>query len=212
MILTFEMNLPTARYDAARRASFLEALARRLEAIPGVTAAGGLSRLPATGSYHPWNTHIRTGPLAGTAVDRSRFAMQQRVVSGDPFAALGIPILAGRNFDARDEAGSPGRAMVSANFARMAFPDMPHRDVLGQRIAASGRELEIVGVVGDVALDVYGAPTMAVYHPHRQFATTATGPSRRSSPPSGQPGNSSAPSATRWQDSIPSSWYIARRR
>ena len=43
-------------------------------------------------------------------------------------------------------------------------------DVLGQRIAASGRELEIVGVVGDVALDVYGAPTMTVYHPHRQFA------------------------------------------
>ena len=169
-ILTFEMNLPTARYDAARRASVLEALARRLEAIPGVTAAGGLSRLPATGSYHPWNTHIRTGPLAGTAVDRSRFAMQQRVVSGDPFEALGIPILAGRNFDARDESGSPGRAMVSANFARMAFPDVPHRDVLGQRIAASGRELEIVGVVGDVALDVYGAPTMAVYHPHRQFA------------------------------------------
>ena len=34
----------------------------------------------------------------------------------------------------------------------------------------AGRELEIVGVVGDVALDVYGAPTMVVYHAHRQFA------------------------------------------
>ncbi len=40
----------------------------------------------------------------------------------------------------------------------------------GQRIAAGGRELEIIGVVGDVALDVYGAPTMVVYHAHRQFA------------------------------------------
>ncbi len=28
----------------------------------------------------------------------------------------------------------------------------------------------IVGVVGDVALDVYGAPTLVVYHAHRQFA------------------------------------------
>ena len=47
---------------------------------------------------------------------------------------------------------------------------MPYDGVLGQRIAAGGRELEIVGVVGDVALDVYGAPTMVVYHAHRQFA------------------------------------------
>ena len=34
----------------------------------------------------------------------------------------------------------------------------------------ASRQLEIIGVVGDVALDVYGAPTMVVYRPHRQFA------------------------------------------
>jgi putative ABC transport system permease protein len=169
-VLTFEVNLPASRYDEARRASFQEELASGLETIPGVAAAGGISRLPATGSYHPWNTQIRTGQLGGTPLDRSRFAMQQRVVSGDLFAAFGIPVLAGRSFDARDNANAPGRAVVSANFARVAFPGMPHESVLGQRIAAGGRELEIVGVVGDVALDVYGAPTMVVYHAHRQFA------------------------------------------
>ena len=126
-VLTFEVHLPTARYDEARRAAFQEELAARLETIPGVTAAGGISRLPATGSYHPWNTQIRTGPLAGTPIDRSRFAMQQRVVSGDLFAAFGIPVLAGRSFDARDDASAPGRAVVSANFARRPrFPDVPH--------------------------------------------------------------------------------------
>lgn len=168
--LTFQVNLPSARYDAERRAWFQEELARRLETIPGVNAAGGTSRLPATGSYHPWNTHILTGPLAGTAVDRSRFAMQQRVVSGDVFPALGIPVLAGRTFDDRDNARAPGRAVVSANFARLAFADMPFDGVLGQRIRAGGREWEIVGVVGDVALDVYGTPTMTVYRAHRQYA------------------------------------------
>jgi predicted permease len=169
-VLTFEVNLPTSRYDQARRASFQEELASRLETVPGVTAAGGISRLPATGSYHPWNTQIRTGPLASTPLDRSRFAMQQRVVSGDLFAAFGIRLLAGRSFDARDDAIAPGRAVVSANFAHAAFPGLPHESVLGQRIAAGGRELEIIGVVGDVALDVYGAPTMVVYHAHRQYA------------------------------------------
>ncbi len=170
-VLTFEVNLPTVRYDAARRAVFQEELARTLEALPGVTAAGGTSRLPATGSYHPWNAHIRSGPRAGTSIGSAGgFNTQQRVVSGDVLAALGIPLLAGRTFDARDDAPAPDRAMVSANFARQAFPDMPYDAVLGQRIAAGGRELEIVGVVGDVALDVYGAPTLTVYHAHRQFA------------------------------------------
>ena len=169
-VLTFEVNLPTIRYEATRRASFHEELAARLASIPGVTAAGAISRLPATGNYHPWNAHIRSGPLAGTPLDRSRFAMQQRVVSGELFEAFGIPVLAGRTFDARDVADAPGRAVVSANFARVAFPGLPHDSVIGQRIAAGGKELEIIGVVGDVALNVYGVATMAVYRGHRQFA------------------------------------------
>jgi predicted permease len=168
--VTFEVNLPTARYDTERRAWFQEELARRLEAIPGVRAAGGTSRLPATGNYHPWNTRVVTGPLAGTPVDRSRFRMQQRIVSGDVFAALGIPVLAGRTFDDRDSVGAPGRAVVSANFARQAFPGVPVNGVPGHRIWAGGREWEIVGVVGDVSLDVYGTPTMTVYRAHRQYA------------------------------------------
>jgi hypothetical protein len=95
--------------------------------------------------------------------------MQQRVISGDLFAALDIPLLAGRRFDERDNADAPGRVIVSANFAGMAFPDVPLQAVIGQRLGAD-RELEIIGVVGDVALDAYGALTMIVYRPHRQFA------------------------------------------
>ena len=169
-VLTFEVHLPTATYDAARRVSLHEELARQLTLIPGVAAAGGTSRLPATGSYHPWNTHVRTGPLAGTRVDRTRFAMQQRVISGAFFPAAGIAVVAGRVFDDRDDTGAPARAVVSANFATQAFPQVPYDQVPGQRIAVAGRELTIIGIVGDVALDVYGTPTMVVYQAHRQLA------------------------------------------
>jgi predicted permease len=169
-VLTFDVNLPPIRYDPARRAAFQEELARAIRSLPAVTAAGGISRLPATGSYHPWNTHILSGPLAGTSVNRSKgFHIQQRVISGDLFGALGLRLLAGRGFDDRDDAGAPLHAVVSANLARRAFPDVPLDSVVGQRIAAGGRTLEIVGVVGDVALDVYGAQTLVVYHAHRQF-------------------------------------------
>jgi predicted permease len=169
-VVTFEVNLPTVRYDEGRRALFQEELASRLEAIPGTVAAGGISRLPATGSYHPWNAHIRSGPLAGTPVDKRRHALQQRVISGRLLDAFAIPLRAGRAFDARDDAGAPPRAVVSENLARVAFPGLPLDGVPGQRLAVGGVEREIVGVVGDVALDAYGASTMVVYHAHRQFA------------------------------------------
>ena len=171
-VVTFEVHLPAARYEPAKRVVFQEELSRRLERLPGIAAAGGISRLPATGSYHPWNTRIRSGSLADTSVNRQRFVLQQRVVSGDAFGALGIPLLAGRTFDDRDQPNAAGTAVVSANFARTAFPELPLDAIPGQRISVpvGDRRLEIVGVVGDVALTVYGTPTMIVYHAHRQFA------------------------------------------
>ena len=111
-----------------------------------------------------------SGPRAGTSVaSRHGHNIQQRTISGDIFAALGIPILAGRNFDDRDAADTPGRGIVSSGFAAVAFPHMPLDAVVGQRISAGGRRMEIIGVVGDVSSDVYGTRALMVYHPHRQF-------------------------------------------
>jgi predicted permease len=171
-VLTFEVTLPDVRYgDARRRAVFQEDLARRLSAIPGVTAAGGTSRLPATGSFHPWWVAMETGPLAGTRL-KDAGQTQNRTVSGEFFKAMAIPVLAGRTFDDRDDETMPLRAVVSANLARHAFPGMPLESVIGQRIRVLvGGRREIIGVVGDVTLDVYGRPTAAVYTSHRQFAS-----------------------------------------
>ena len=84
-VLTFEVTLPDVRYgDSRRRALFQEDLARRLTAIPGAMAAGGTSRLPATGSFHPWWVATETGRLAGTRLkDAGR--TQHRTVSGEFF-------------------------------------------------------------------------------------------------------------------------------
>src|SRR5688572_13819884 len=170
-ISTFEVNLPAARYSPPRRAAFHEELARAIRAIPGVTAVGSISRLPATGSYHPWGTRIVTGPSAGTMISSSRgFNIQQRTISGELFATLGIPVLAGRSFDGRDHASVPSHAVVSVSFARQGFPGLPLDGVIGQRIAPLGRAMEVVGVVDDVALDVYGKKALTVYHAHPQFA------------------------------------------
>lgn len=171
-VVTFDVTLPSVRYDANRRAIFQEELAQRLEAIPGATVAGGTSRLPATGSLHTWPMRIETGPLAGTSVKQPE-QPEHRTVSGEFFKAFGIPLLAGRTFDDRDDARAPMRAVVSANLARLAFPGMPLEQVVGQRISVLTRRAsrEIIGVVGDVTIDIYGKPSAAVYSAHRQFAS-----------------------------------------
>jgi len=173
-VLTFELSLPSVRYNTARRAIFPEELAGRIETIPGVTAAGGTSRLPATGDFHSWRTTPLSGPRAGMDL---RVEAQQRVVSGDFFTTLEIPVLAGRVFDARDDDSAPMRAVVSADLARRAFPGMLFEDVVGQRIRVlAAQEREIIGVVGDVKLDAHGTAFPAVYHAHRQFAGHQTWP------------------------------------
>ncbi len=170
-LLTFDINLPAARYDASRRAAFQEELATRLAAIPGVTSAGGTSRLPATGSFHTWPVIIETGPLAGTSVTRLE-QPEHRTISGGFFTTFAIRVLAGRTFDDRDDANAPMRAVVSASAARLAFPGMALDQVVGQRIAVLGRRntREIVGVVSDVPVDIYGHQRSAIYVAHRQFA------------------------------------------
>ena len=164
-VLTFELHLPAARYDSTARARFYEEFATRMERLPGVSAAGGVSRLPATGSYHQWGTQVLTGPLANTR--RGDLLAEQRIVSGDYFRTVGIPLLAGRVFDARDDEKAPGRVLVSKKFADLAFPNI---DPIGQRLNTGGRDAEVIGVVGDVALDNEGTPDVYVYHAHRQFA------------------------------------------
>jgi len=163
--LVFELHLPDARYDSTARALFYQDIAARIERLPGVRAAGGISKLPATGEYHEWGTRPLTGPNVGRK-DASVGA-QQRVVSGDYFRAAGIRILEGRTFDARDAAGTPKRAIVSSLAAAQLFPGV---DPIGQQLRTGGFTWEVIGVVPDVAVNAEGDRPPTIYHAHAQFA------------------------------------------
>ncbi|MEX2570187.1 MAG: ABC transporter permease [Gemmatimonadota bacterium] len=166
-VLTFDVHLPAARYDDARRAAFHPELIRRLEALPGVNGAAAVSRLPATGTYHSWGTWASTGPLAGVE-DAPMVPGEQRVVEGDYFELLGIPLREGRLFDSRDALASENAvAVVSRTVAERLFPGV---SALGQAIRAGGQDRTVIGVVEDVALDPEGTPAPGVYHLHAQFA------------------------------------------
>jgi putative ABC transport system permease protein len=160
-VLTFQVNLPAGRYaEPERRAAFHVAFQDRLAAIPGVRAAGAVSRLPVTGTYHTWNAGRTDRPEnAGVSAD-------QRVVEGRFFEALGIRMLRGRSFN-RQDAATPRQVVINDRLARTLFPG---EDPVGRRLRVAGGEAEIIGVVADVAVGARVATPSIVYHLHRQFA------------------------------------------
>lgn len=164
-VLTFELHLPSARYDSLARARTYEDVAHRIEATPGVIAAGGVSKLPGTGQFHQWGTEALSGPLVGTT--RANRLVEQRVISGDYLRAVGIRVLEGRSFDARDLPPAPRRVLVSKSLAAKLFPGV---DPIGQKISPGSGEAEIIGVVSDISVDAEGKTDDYVYHAHVQFA------------------------------------------
>jgi putative ABC transport system permease protein len=143
-VLTAQLALPAATYgEPDKRAAFVADVLERARALPGVEAAGAVSRLP----LRPGNSS-RTLQLEGESPARTADA-DFRVATPGYFTAMKIPLLAGRDFDEADRAGRPGVAVVNRALAGLAWPG---RDPLGRRISIpdEGGELEVVGVVGDV--------------------------------------------------------------
>jgi putative ABC transport system permease protein len=130
-----------------------------------VRGAGGVSKLPATGPYHSWGVAALTGPLAHTK--RESAQGQNRIISGEYFSVVGIPLIDGRWFDVYDDAAAPNRVVVSRSMAERLFPGIR---AVGQRLNTGGHDSEIIGIVGDVAVDAEGRFEPYVYHAHRQYA------------------------------------------
>ena len=150
--------------------AFATAVLARLRALPGVTAAAGTSFLPLDGNPGIGSSFLladRPEPPAG-----ERPVADYRPVTPGYFAALQIPVHAGRDFTEADIADRPRVAIVNEAFVRLLSPDV---SPLGRRLADSlGSEQEIVGVVGDVALASLGGDARpAIYLPHAQQAIGA---------------------------------------
>ena len=161
-VLTFDLTLPEARYrPGAAVRTFFERLESRLAALPGARSVGAVSILPFSGSYSCDGFEL----VAGTPLPDDACA-EFRITTGDYFATLGIPVLAGRALDRRDAAESPRAAVVNRAFVRRYLAP---REPLGRRLIY-GEEFEIVGVVGNVRhFGLDRAPEPEVYLPLAQY-------------------------------------------
>jgi len=145
--------------DRDRAAVVLAELEERLATVPGVERVGLVNAGPLGGSRWATDYEIEGRPALGQA---DRPVAMYRVVDGDYFATLGIPLLRGRALGADDRAGSEPVAVVDAALARAQFGD---DDPVGERIALDGatwyRIVGVVGAVADVGLE--SAPQPKIY-------------------------------------------------
>jgi putative ABC transport system permease protein len=151
-VLTFKVSPPND--DPRRIDQFYERLVARMEALPGVTGASATFALPLSG-VNPSVGFAKKGEPVDTARPFP-YGVDFRIVRPNYFRTMGVGLLAGRDFDARDKLDAPQVAIINEAFAALHFPG---QNPLGRHIKPSyiveGRERhgeewrEIIGVVGD---------------------------------------------------------------
>jgi predicted permease len=157
-VVAFSVNPGAVGYESERLAGYAETLADRAKALPGVSRVALSSALPLSGGGGASQVQ---GPRQRAASAEGPYA-EMVEVSADYFATTGLPIVAGRAFDARDGKAAPRVAIVNEALARLLVAQPP---VIGEKLGSAGGPLdvEIVGVVRDArgrSLKVAPEPTL----------------------------------------------------
>ena len=166
-LLTFRLSLPELRYTTFQNGqSFFDEFFAGLRRSPGVRGVAAINALPFSGLGGSRTFHIE-GREEKRPEDQTE--EQLRIVTDGYFAAMGIPIVAGREFTDRDALNQPRVAVVNDAMAKKHWP---HESPIGRRVSFSRDEphwYEIVGVAGNIkhrALEAADRPEL--YVPYRQ--------------------------------------------
>ncbi len=145
-LLEFSVDPSMHSYTPQRSRRVYLDIAAALARIPGVQAASGLSVPVLAGNTWQNTVHIEGyRPSGGEDMNPGWNEMLPGF-----FAAAGVPLLAGRDFNDRDVAGAPPVTIVNETFQKRFFP---RTSPLGHRIGfgdTGPTDMEIVGVVRDM--------------------------------------------------------------
>ena len=166
-LLTFDVNLTGERAQAqAKQVQFYEALQQRLSQVPGVRAVGAAVTLPIGGDDFGTG-YVAEGIPAADPNAPPRAGYQ--VVTPGYFAAMGIPLKAGRDVRSADTGQAQPVVLVNEAFAREVWPG---QDPIGKGLKFDPEATtwtRVIGVVGDIRhLGPATPPRPEVYQPDTQ--------------------------------------------
>ena len=173
-VLTVRVALPDAVYSKPEQIrNFYDSLLDRVQRLPGIVSVGGVSGLPLSGQGGSGTTTIDTQSVR--IEDRTPEA-DQRAVTPDYFKAMGVSLVRGRFFEARDTDGAPPVVIVDESLAETFWPN---QDPIGKRLHAGAQQSKppwatVVGVVRHVRNRTLEARSrVEVYWPENQRSYSA---------------------------------------
>ena len=151
-IMTMRLTLPSNRYDGdVAVGGFYGGLMERLRALPGVTAAAGISNLPMAQNNASGSFEIEGAP---TPDGQPGPHGDSHYVTQGYFETMAIPVVEGRFFDTRDGRDGTPSIIVDDVLAKRYWPN---GGALGHRLSKAGEGTDdkpvwrtVVGVVGHV--------------------------------------------------------------
>jgi putative ABC transport system permease protein len=177
------MNVPVMSYGKTpdQIINFYREAVRQVNAIPGVDRVALGTSIPwrDAGGFGPGFTFTGEGHVKA---EREEDPLAQfRVVSPGFFAALGVPIIAGRDFDDNDRRGGEPVVIISQSVAQQMFPgqDAVNRHIMWTDqvmsfIFVSKGPRRVVGVAADVDDEhIVPGAALTVYHPFGQIPDDA---------------------------------------
>lgn len=168
---TMSVDLGLQGYDEQRGEIFYQQLADRVRALPGVKAAGIVARLPLglnqnTTSVWPEGPPTPQPEKMPSAIYNS--------VSPDYFAAMAIPIVAGRDFARTETATSAKVVIVNETLARQFWPG---QNPIGMHLFTGNDDAEpreVIGVAKNGKYQTLGeTPALMIYYPMTQIYDTS---------------------------------------
>lgn len=172
-VLTMQLAAMGPKYrDAEQCRRFYQELVRTVERMPGVEFAGTTNWLPLRPDRNYTGVWPDTQPVH---TEETKVLLDNRVVAPGYFRTMGVPLLAGRDFEWTDRPDTPKVMIVNDTYAREFYPA---GNALGHHVTmevgGAPYECEIIGVVGGFReLSLGEAPRRELFTPYPQ--TTIAG-------------------------------------
>jgi predicted permease len=166
-LITFEVEPTLNGAKQAQVTSYYRQLLDRLRAVPGVTSVG--TAVMAMLEGNEWDSWVTIEGYTAGADERPDPHMQ--FTHPGFFEALKIPLLRGRDFNAKDVMSAPKVAIVNAKFAKRYFGNA---DPIGRHIGMGNdpgtkTDIQIIAVAGDTKYEDMRTPVPEeVYQPYEQ--------------------------------------------
>ena len=171
-IITFDLNLPSAKYSGAAPRDFYRRLVEEIRSVPGVQAAAAINYAPMTnfGFNGPFSIKGQPPFEQGKAP-----ATEYRMISPGYFGTMGIPVLRGSDFTPQHNENDRPVVIINQAMARQHFGGA---DPIGAQmwLAVDSQTIfrEVIGVVGDVRdAALSREPVPETFIPHAQAPLNA---------------------------------------